>query len=746
LTARKACATLVALLPLLLLAASGCAGDPASPAATAVPEPALTPAPSHVQVDLPEAEQLYRDGDLDGAAQIYSAAVLRGTPEERQEGIWRLARLQYEQGEARSASQNLHVFLDTGPGAEAERRALLLLGYAEMEAGRNSPAAQALERYIELQGPALPYARLALAEVYARTGDPKAAQEHLAAALAPGLPARIKTDALRSLARYQEAGEDAQGAIESLRAAVQGAPSPAERAQALWELSEAAGRAGDEATRQEAVTALVREYPWHGRALEALPHATEITPAERAYVLFRHRRNQEATAHYQGLLSSPEPVLRGEARYYLGILSERAGDPEQALHEYGEAINLLRGTAGRLLDDAYWDRALVFEQAGLLEEAFEHFSAIAAAAPGSEYAADGLFRAGLVRYRQGLAPEAYNIWGQHLETNAIPRKQARAHYWMARAARLLGDPQSAAAHLQSAVDLAPHDYFGLRARAVLDGAAVGPDPPELVPAGPDWAGLEAWLTERFGEEDPFAAEEFEASPEWPRLMELLRAGLLDEGAAELQALIDGETSAWRLYRIARAAGGFGLVRTTALAAMSIRGGQEDAPAALLRLVYPSRYSRLASEAAQASSVSPFLLLSVVRQESFFQTDAVSPAGAIGLTQVIPPTADAIARELGMNDFDYEDLKRPEVSLRFGAHYLRTQLERFDGHAPATLAAYNGGPGNAARWLEASGGDPDLMLEMVDFAETRLYLELVQENLAFYRYLYGAADKLTLPLP
>ncbi len=95
---------------------------------------------------------------------------------------------------------------------------------------------------------------------------------------------------------------------------------------------------------------------------------------------------------------------------------------------------------------------------------------------------------------------------------------------------------------------------------------------------------------------------------------------------------------------------------------------------------------------------PLLLLALVRQESSFNADAVSSAGARGLTQVMPATGAAVAASLGI-DWRPESLFEPETSLRFGAGYLAAQLERFDGNVLAALAAYNGRPVNAQRSLD-----------------------------------------------
>ena len=153
-----------------------------------------------------------------------------------------------------------------------------------------------------------------------------------------------------------------------------------------------------------------------------------------------------------------------------------------------------------------------------------------------------------------------------------------------------------------------------------------------------------------------------------------------------------------------------------------------------------------NQQAAGNKFSPFLLLALIRQESFYDAHAVSPADASGLTQVVPETASGIAEALGEKDFRTSDLLRPKVSLRFGAYYLGSQLQMLGGDIPAALAAYNGGPGNATRWqAAAASSDPDVFLESIDFSETRAYVELVLENYAVYLYAYGLTSQPLLPL-
>ena len=117
---------------------------------------------------------------------------------------------------------------------------------------------------------------------------------------------------------------------------------------------------------------------------------------------------------------------------------------------------------------------------------------------------------------------------------------------------------------------------------------------------------------------------------------------------------------------------------------------------------------------------------------------------MGLTQVIPPTADAIAGALDDDSFQIDLLFRPERSISYGAYYLGQQLAQFEGAAWIALAAYNGGPGNADRWSGGDYGiDPDLFFEQITFTETRSYVSLVLENYAWYQFIYRDAPAPTL---
>jgi soluble lytic murein transglycosylase len=222
---------------------------------------------------------------------------------------------------------------------------------------------------------------------------------------------------------------------------------------------------------------------------------------------------------------------------------------------------------------------------------------------------------------------------------------------------------------------------------------------------------------------------------------LLAIGLREEA---VEALDQVRASVWdeplslaQLAFFLHDQGFHGLAARSALrlAALWPHGSIYTAPTELQRLAYPLAYTDLLSSEAQVRNLDPLLLASLIRQESLFEPTATSYAGARGLSQVMPATGRGIARNLGVEGFAIEDLYRPSVSIQFGAYYLAVQLKAFDDQILVALAAYNGGPGNTRRWLDADGEDLDFFAEVLVFDQTRAYLQKVYQGYKIYEQLY-----------
>ena len=151
-------------------------------------------------------------------------------------------------------------------------------------------------------------------------------------------------------------------------------------------------------------------------------------------------------------------------------------------------------------------------------------------------------------------------------------------------------------------------------------------------------------------------------------------------------------------------------------------------------MYPLKFWNELQQAAQSYKVDKFLLLALVREESYFNPNAVSSSNAVGLGQVIPPTGKQIAKKLGITKYNLFD---PSTSLKFGAFYLAQCIDDFNGNWQCALAGYNGGPHNVKKWIaERSTAKMDEWVEWIPFKETRQYVKKVIKTYYAYKMLYG----------
>jgi len=136
-----------------------------------------------------------------------------------------------------------------------------------------------------------------------------------------------------------------------------------------------------------------------------------------------------------------------------------------------------------------------------------------------------------------------------------------------------------------------------------------------------------------------------------------------------------------------------------------------------------------------SGIDPLVLNAIIRQESRFQSDILSSAGAVGLMQLMPRTAAEVARKERMPKPRRKDLLRPAVNIRLGAAYLSSLVNGYGGDYFRAVAAYNAGEAAVERWWKPSNGDPAAFLERISYRETRIYMRHVFFNLLQYYRIY-----------
>lgn len=156
---------------------------------------------------------------------------------------------------------------------------------------------------------------------------------------------------------------------------------------------------------------------------------------------------------------------------------------------------------------------------------------------------------------------------------------------------------------------------------------------------------------------------------------------------------------------------------------------DDEPDWYLRARDPLEYEQLVRANARNRDLDPALVAAVIYAESRFDPNARSGAGAIGLMQLLPETAEFIARKTGGKDFVVADLRDPEINVRYGTWLLDYLRDYYDGDLPTALAAYHAGPGNVDEWRRTDQG--------IAFPETLAYVREVERVRRVYARAYGS---------
>jgi peptidoglycan lytic transglycosylase len=324
------------------------------------------------------------------------------------------------------------------------------------------------------------------------------------------------------------------------------------------------------------------------------------------------------------------------------------------------------------------------------------------------FRAAGRVHGALAEKRAGGLDSARAILGPAPSAPNAAGEDAIVAYWRARLASAAGDTTTAHASYRSAVRLAPGSYEGVRAAEELRAQGIASEP-----ASPGAPESPRQVARRVG------AEEGASAPTEDRVLTALGR---DAIAIE------------RLKRCARE--GTGAVALTCTDALEETGTFRVGQRALVaegRLDYPPAYAGEVLRAAAAESVSAALLWAVMRQESAYDRHARSKAGALGLLQLMPPTASQLARR----PVPADSLNDAALNVRLGARYVRALLAEF-GDARAVLASYNAGEDVVRRWIRDMGPVDDEWVERIPYKETRDYVKQVYATWRRYEALYRPA--------
>jgi soluble lytic murein transglycosylase len=328
-------------------------------------------------------------------------------------------------------------------------------------------------------------------------------------------------------------------------------------------------------------------------------------------------------------------------------------------------------------------------------------------------------------------PEAATLFEQYIRKFPASSYVPDALYWLGREAENAGNADLARAYYQKLEDRFAHGYFQqlaqVRVAALGQGPKADPDFLSVIPPRPP--------AQPLGDSIPPAASEQK------KRADALRSIAFDASAElELRAAYAATGEPRLLLEAAEEAANAERYGVATLTARQIYPQLEtrpigEVPDEVWRTAYPLPYAAETRQAAARAGVDPMLAAGLIRQESTFEPNAVSHAGALGLMQLLPKTARRLARQTRMG-YSHQRLFDPDYNLRLGCVYLG-ELKKNFGSVEAALAAYNAGEDHVVQWQTGQKYQETAeFVESIPFTETREYVQIVIRNAEIYRSIYG----------
>lgn len=547
----------------------------------------------------------------------------------------------------------------------------------------------------------------------------------------------------------------------------------------------------------------VRSLQWSGESEKAHKEITEVMgklpESEKLtidLVLANFLVNEGFADDGLNLLIRYYPSQKSNQEYLslLGKAAARSGEYQTAVGAYERAYSLSpKSKKGR---EALYQAAYLSYQFQDYDGAVRKFQQFAKANPKSGLAKDAQWHLAWLQYLRNDFKGAAARFEDLKKAASRKRKnsdslQERLYYWTGMAHIRLKEWPAARSAFESIVQKNPYSYYGLAAQARLDGIIAKMDenkprvPSSLKPIPMESDGGSAAAEEKESEEDLAGTpddtgavtvgqeesvddESIQASTFKDPAMraridvanKLIELGLPDLARWELWEVERRTRNPQYLRQLISAYENIGSYnRSASIAELSFAKDREhdglENGRSLWQSTYPQAYAAFVNKAAAKSGAAPEWVWSIMRAESLYKADVVSPVGAKGLMQLMPFTANNLRKLAGEPGVEPNDLLNPEINIALGAQYLARLGQKFKGQLPLVAAAYNAGPHRVESWLVNFGHlETDEFVEHIPFLETRNYVKKVVRNHTFYRRLYSKdaqppaylAKTLGVPIP
>lgn len=762
---------------------------PPTPEPTATQQPTPTPIPI---VRIHEADNALFQGDFDLALNQYQVAFEQATDDETRAGaLYGQGLTYFKNDDWQKSAQVLQRILAEFSDSPRAASASFLLGEISTIQEQSAEAADHFARYLNRRPGILDsYVQEKRGDALAKGGNYiEAINAYLAAEADPGLnKSPIPIDL--KIAKVLRASGDKENTIRQLQTIYDNpASNEFDKSQAnlllgqiyleMEEPEQAYARFQDSVNNFPeaydsftALSALVEagqpvnelqrgtiDYNMgkYALSIDAFNRYLKSTDTPEASALYLKALGLREMEQYEEANQVFDVVIQNHAGtdYFLKAWREKAYTQWAYLERYQEAADTMLGfirlyPADSNAPDFLFEAARIYERGEMLQLAADTWERILNEYPNYSESYRAIFLSGITYYRMGNYPAASNQFNRSLVLAVSPGDQAASSFWIGKTQQIMGDPLAARTSWETTAQLDPTGYYSEQAKLIL----TEQEPltaSRSFDLGYDLAGerQEAvnWIIKTFNlppETDLSSPGNLTADQRYQRATEFHELGLYSEASREMNLLISTyETDPVVLFRLLEPLMDLGLNRSAITTSRQILdlaqlddAGTLKAPVYFNHIRFGAYFREEVLQAAQNENIHPFVLFSVLRQESLFEGFVESSAGARGVMQIMPATGQEIAGQMGWPpNFKEDDLYRPLISIRLGARYLARQRDYFDGNLVAALAGYNAGPGNAEIWFNLANGDTDLFLETIRYEETRRYLTQISEFTSIYSRLY-----------
>lgn len=425
-------------------------------------------------------------------------------------------------------------------------------------------------------------------------------------------------------------------------------------------------------------------------------------------------------------LSQGRSSYHGQATEWLARVYLRQGQGAQLI---GLSQSRLSGVKSSERSQIQWMCGIWYEDQGEFPKAVKAYQRAADLAGSSRARFDAMWRQGWLYYQQEDFQKAHQVFARILKQAKGWRREAQAQYWAGRSLANLGIHEKAQEHYRRVFQEFPMTYYGQLAQTRLvsrpiDSQGTG----QVFLQEPDMSSSTRTLLEQ--------------DRHYQKAQELAILGLMEEATGELLRVSKTFRSTQGvLFKIAVQLGEVKAYDQALLIAKrhfrdSVERQRVPRTSALWSMAYPNGYLPTIQHYAD-SQVDPYLIAGIIREESLYNPQALSPVGAIGLMQLMPATAQRVANRIGLSSIEREDLFSGEINIQLGVQYVRQLLGENDGKVIRVIAAYNAGSNAVKRWVNKNGHrEADEFVELISYKETRRYVKRVLTSYHVYRDLYS----------